>query len=250
MKKYSPTLSRDGGLIPHIACSLELICTPSADIPASEWAPCLWGTLEPSFRVLSSPTAHKHSPVEPICKLTPPPQHSSAPPLASGVPLNRPTHSLLECISELCQPSASHFTHTHAHTHTHTHTVETRKRKEVSGSPETQRTSWGALTSLHCTQLPVFDYWLLWQPAPGSAVSQALRRWTLTLTFFCLCRHPHYFISARVRLISSSLSSFSMSSLPSNNHPFLSLSLSLALSLALPLFICFLLFFSLPCHLF
>ena len=131
MKKYSPTLSRDGGLIPHIACSLELICTPSADIPASEWAPCLWGTLEPSFRVLSSPTAHKHSPVEPICKLTPPPNTHRPLHLRQACPWIAPLTLSLSVSQSSANPlhHTSH-THTHAHTHTHTHTHSGDKKEE------------------------------------------------------------------------------------------------------------------------
>lgn len=218
MKIFTYTMS-DDGLISHLACSLKLICTSSTDISAPERAPFLWGTLEPCFRVLSSPAAHTHSLIEPICKLTP--HHSPALPLASGVPLNRPTHSLLVCFSELCRAPASHFKHTHPGCRIPARTRRRRKWKEVSGSPQRQRNTWGALTSLHCTQLPVCDYWLLWQLACRSAV--AVHYCTLTLLFL---HHGHFsyvfaFLycpqSVWVCLISSA-SSFTISLLPGNSH--------------------------------
>lgn len=122
--------------------------------------------------------------------------------LASGVPVNRLAHSFLKCISDFCQPSASHFK---THTRTHAHTPEGQERgKEVSGSPQTQRTSRGALTSLHCTQLPVFDYWLLWCLACTSAVGRrhcCLRSpcFQLSYLFFSFLQFfspfPHFHLS-------------------------------------------------------
>lgn len=75
----------------------------------------LWGLPESCFRVHSSPTVHT-LPTEPICKLSlrlaPP-----APLLASGVPLNCPTHSLLECVCLWGPPThPNHTSNSHVHT--------------------------------------------------------------------------------------------------------------------------------------
>lgn len=149
------------------------------------------------------------------------PHLPQAPLLVSGVPVNRLAHSFLKCISDFCQPSASHFK-------THTHTPERQERgKEVSGSPQTQRTSRGALTSLHCTQLPVFDYWLLWCLACTSAVGRrhcCLRSpcFQLSYLFFSFL-HSFFLTLIWIFLTFSSFSPFNISLLPSNSHPCFSL---------------------------
>lgn len=231
MKIFTYTLC-DDGLISHIACSLKLICTPSTDISAPERAPFLWGTLEPCFRVLSSPAAHTHSLIEPICKLTP--HHSPALPLASGVPLNRPNHSLLVCISELSRAPASHFKHTHiqAAVYPHAHGGDESGKRSV-GLPkdkETHEEHWLVYTALNYLYLIIgfCDNWPV-----------EVHYCTLTLLFLHHLHFSYVFAflycpqSVWVCLIISSISSFTISLLPGNSH-FPPLSLH-ALLLHLPL---------------
>lgn len=161
-------------------------------------------------------------PAEPICKFIP----TSPKPLYLCQAC--PWIASLTLSLSASQTFASPLHHTSKHTHTRAHTPERQERgKEVSGSPQTQRTSRGALTSLHCTQLPVFDYWLLWCLACTSAVGRrhcCLRSpcFQLSYLFFSFL-HSFFLTLIWIFLTFSSFSPFNISLLPSNSHPCFSL---------------------------
>lgn len=216
--KYHVHLHDGGQIPPHMLIKTHLHIEHWY---YSSWeSPLLWGTLEPCFRVLSSPAAHTHSLIEPICKLTP--HHSPALPRAPQSP-----HSLFFlCVSQSSIRPPHHTSNTQIQAATSTRTQRRQTRKEVSGSPQRQRTTWGAMTSLHFTQLPVFDYWLLWQCV--TVLLNSFHQTHFLLVFAFLYRPQSVWFG----LIISSISSFTISLVPGNNYFTLSLH---ALLLHLPL---------------